>query len=379
VIVAQKNQRSLGMSHGVGKDPADQPVSRKGYLLKDLARSYLQVLGETGPVASGKLLHFTADLICSGGLDVWQTLCWDYAFQHIGIANPRIFVYLKKKLAEINDKNTTLPFTAFINSPSVQQGTFEVVLILQGCPKKGRAKVPSVPDETHQNDEWFSSNARSSEKAAVRKAWDRSHDLTQLLAAGNELVGAVVDGALEKALFWMKWLQEEDALMRKALGGGLTTYERGPATLSSKQRTNVSFFICSILAEAYKEFAAKGTIRMHEEFQTLLDLYRSIDKHIGAARRQDILILMIQILTEVVRWKVPAAPSLVKDPIVLGRAVAQSEIFYNEILALPLPNKPLPSRVGAIGKKKVLVTTKDDILNHQLNDLDAAIMSFYSK
>jgi hypothetical protein len=59
--------------------------------------------------------------------------------------------------------------------------------------------------------------------------------------------------------------------------------------------------------------------------------------------------------------------------------VAQSAIFYNEILALPLPNKPLPSRVGAIGKKKVLVTTKEDLLNHQLNDLDAAIMSFYAK
>ena len=375
----QKNKRELGMALPVGRDLVEQPVSRKGYLLKDLARSYLQVLGETGPVASGKLLHFTADLICSGGLDVWQTLCWDYAFQHIGIANPRIFVYLKKKFAELNEKHAALPFTTFINSPSVQQGTFEAVLILQGCPKKGKAKMPTVPDETHQNDEWFASNARSSEKAAVRKAWDRSHDLVQLLAAGNELIGAVIDGALEKALFWMKWMQEEDVIMRKKLGGGLSTYERGPASLNSKQRTNVSYFICSVLAEAYKEFAAKGIIRMHEEFQTLLDIYRSTDKHIGAARRQDALVLMIHILTDVVRWKVPAAPSLVKDPIVLGRAVGQYAVFYNEILALPLPNKPLPSRVGAIGKKKVLVTTKEDLLNHQLNDLDAAIMSFYSK
>jgi hypothetical protein len=367
------------MALAVGKEPVEQPISRKGYLLKDLARSFLQVLGETGPVASGKLLHFTADLICSGGLDVWQMLCWDYAFQHISIANPRIFVYLKKKFTELNEKSSALPFTTFINSPAVQQGTFEVVLILQGCPKKGRAKVPSVPDETHQNDMWFTSNARSAEKAAVRKAWDRSHDLAQLLMAGNELVTAITEGALERALFWMKWLQEEDALMRKKLGGGLTTYERGPATLNAKQRTNVSFFICSVLAEAYKEFAAKGSIRMHEEFQTLLDLYRSVDKHLGAARRQDILVLLIQILTDVVRWKVPAAPSLVKDPIVLGRAVAQSGVFYNEILALPLPTKPLPGRVGAIGKKKVIVTSKEDHLNHHLESLDQAIMSFYEK
>jgi len=43
------------------------PMSRKGYALKDLARSFLQVLGEAGTVATGKLLHFTADLLSSDG------------------------------------------------------------------------------------------------------------------------------------------------------------------------------------------------------------------------------------------------------------------------------------------------------------------------
>jgi hypothetical protein len=70
---------------------------------------------------------------------------------------------------------------------------------------------------------------------------------------------------------------------------------------------------------------------------------------------------------------------LVKDPIVLGRAVAQCSVFYNEILALPLPVKPLPSRVGAIGKKKVVVTSKEDHLNHHLDSVDAAIMNFYER
>ena len=119
-------------------------------------------------------------------------------------------------------------------------------------------------------------------------------------------------------------------------------------------------------------------MRMHEEFQALLDLYRSNDKHLNATRRQDALILMIQLLTEVPRWKVPAAPSLVRDTIVLGRAVAQSEIFYKDILMLPLPTKPLPSRVTSFAKKKIVVTTKLESLEHQLNAVDEAIMSFYS-
>lgn len=360
-----------------GKDPVEIPLTRKGYALKDLARSFLQVLGETGPVASGKLLHYTADLICSGGLDLWQTLCWDFAFQHIGIASPRIFVYLKKKFAELNEANTKYPFTTLITNTQVQQGTFEAVLILQGCPKKLKSKIPSVPYETHNSETWFLSNARSPERAAVRKAWDHGRDLPALLQAGNEMVTAITDGALEKALFWMRWIQEEDAMLKKQFGSGLTTFERGPATLATKQRTNVSYFICSVAAEAYKDFAGKSMVRMHEEFQTLLDLYRSEDKHLGAARRQDILVLMLQILTEVPRWKVPAAPTLVKDAVVLARAVGQANIFYAEILALPLPTKPLPSRVGSIGKKKILITTKEDHLTHQLQSLDDAIMSFY--
>jgi len=360
-----------------GKEPVDVPYSRKGYALKDLARSFLQVLGETGPVASGQLLHYTADLICSGGLDLWQTLCWDYAFTHIGLASPRIFVYLKKKFGELKELNEKLPFTTFITNHNVQQGTFEVSLILQGCPKRPKVKMPSVPHDTHENETWFLSNARSPERAAVRKAWDRSHDLAQLLQGANEMVSAVMEGALEKALFWVRWLQEEDVLMVKKLGGGLSTLERGPPHLNSKQRKNPAFFLCSVAAEVYKEFATKGLVRLHEEFQTLLDLYRSSDKLFGAARRQDALILMIQIITEVPRWKVPAAPSLVKDPLVLGRAIGQAEIFYKEILAYPLPTKPLPSRVTAIGKKKVIVTTKEDVLAHHLASLDDAIMSFY--
>ena len=102
-------------------------------------------------------------------------------------------------------------------------------------------------------------------------------------------------------------------MLRKTHGMGLTTLERGPATMSSKQRTHPGYFLCSVLAEAYKEFAAKGQIRMHEEFQTLLDLYRAIDRSATAKRKHDCLILMIQILTEVPRWKVPGAPSVIRD------------------------------------------------------------------
>ena len=59
------------------EDAIPEITTRRGYLLKDVSRSFLQALGESGPIAAGKLLHFTADLIASGGLPLWQKMCWD--------------------------------------------------------------------------------------------------------------------------------------------------------------------------------------------------------------------------------------------------------------------------------------------------------------
>lgn len=354
-----------------------EPLSRRGYLLKDLVRNFNQSLGETGTDATGRLLHYTADLIGSGGYELWTRLCWDYAYDHIGIASPRIFVYLKQKFTELGEKIAKLPLVTAINSPEIQRSTAEVVLILQTCPKRAKVRLPTVPVDTHQNDTWLSGTARSTPRSAVVKVWSQSTDLPILYTATNEMVGGITEGALERALFWLRWVFEEDAGLRKKYGSGLSTRERGPAFLSPKQRTHPGFFICAVLAEVYKEFAERGLMRMHEEFQTLLDIYRSVDKGVGARRKQDSLILMVQILVEVPRWKVSAAPSLIKDPLVLSRAVGMAEIFYKEIMLMPALAKPLPNKisVGCTTKKKGIV--KQDEVEEHLDLVDRAIMSFY--
>jgi hypothetical protein len=358
-------------------EPDVEPVSRKGYTLKDLARNFIQVLGETGPEASGKLLHYTADFICSGGIEIWQRLCWDYAFEHIGIASPRIFVYLKQKMVMLLEMASKLPQHAFMKNPDVQKATAEIVLVLQTCPKKTKAKLPVVPYDTHMSEDWLLRVANSTERAVVKKVFDHSVDMGQLYYAANEMINAIINGALEKALFWMKWIIEEDSMIRKSHGAGLSTMERGPATSNSKQRQHPGYFLCAVLAESYKEFAEKGQIRMHEEFQCLLDLYRSTDKFTTAKRKHDTLILLIQILTEVPRWKVPAAPSLIKDALVLNRAVSQCEIFYVEILRLPPPPKPLPNKVGSIAHKKPKEKNKAELIESHLSDVDKLISQFY--
>lgn len=354
-----------------------QITSRRGYLLKDLAKAFLQCLGETGPVASGKLLHFTADMTTSGGLALWQKLIWDYAFEHVGVASPRIFHYLFRKFRELNELSAKLAFDVFCKKKDIQETLAEIVLILQSCPKKTKPKMPSVPPETHENEVWLRSVLRTTDKAAVRRVYQANADLEQMLHAGNEMVYAIQEGATERAMFWVKWLLEEDALTKKKFGTGLTTIERGPAQLKPPQKTSVGYYIIAILAEVYKEFAQKAMVRMHEEFQALLDIYRSTDFRITQKKKTDTIGIMVQILTDVPKWKVPAAPSLVPDQTALQRAVTQSETFFKEVLMLPLPKKLLPPTVTGLKKKKAKEPSKQEQLEQKLAMIDEVAMGFY--
>jgi hypothetical protein len=251
----------------------------------------------------------------------------------------------------------------------------EIVLILQLCPKKAKVKYPSVQNETHENENWLRSVLRTTDKAAVRKVWQRNTDQEQMLHAGNEMVFAITEGAPERALFWAKWLQEEDQIIKKKYGTGLSTADRGP--INSKQRAHPGYYLIGLLAELYKEYYAKGMIRMNEEFQALLDLYRDSDtsqKHKG-----DIIAIMIQILTEVPKWKVPAAPSLVQDPGTLQRIVQTAPQFFEELLRLPALQKPLPTTVSGLKVSKKKNKDKQSELEQKLAEIDRVTMGFYNK
>jgi hypothetical protein len=353
-------------------------ITRSGYILRDLARTFLQCLGEGGAQSAGKLLHYTADMICSGGLLLFEKLCFDYAFDHIGIASPRIFLYLQQQFKDLREKAAQLEFNKFCTNIDVQHKTAEIVLILQGCPKKTKPKYPSVQPETHENENWLRSVLLTTDKACVRKVYQRNADLEQLLHAGNEMVYAINEGATERALFWVKWLIEEDTITKKKFGSGLSTLERGPPGLKNpNQKTAVGYYLINVLAELYKEFSQKGMVRLHQEFQSLLDLYRSTDQKNTQKRKMDLLCLMIQILVDMPRMKVPAAPTLVQDPTSLNLAIEHSDTFFKEVLFLPIPKKMLPNTVSGIKKKKTKEPSKEEKLQQQLAMIDQVALGFY--
>ena len=130
--------------------------------------------------------------------------------------------------------------------------------------------------------------------------------------------------------------------------------------------------------------ARRGLVRMHEEFQELLNMWRGKQARLSGKQKQECLAFMILVITEVPRWKVPAAQPLIKDPTVMSRAVQQSIRFFQEILVKPKVNSILPKDItggkSAKGAKAVLATQgKQDSSEDKMRLMDEMVMAFIQK
>jgi hypothetical protein len=369
----------LSLAH---KEEEVAPRTRCGYLPSESVRSFEKALRETGAIATGRALHFAADVVASGGFDSFLRALWEYAICHIGLASPRIFVYLKKRLEEIADMMKRLPDEQAYSLEEFQIRIGELVLVLREAPPRTVVAWPKVGTETHAEG-WIRAVAAAPETAVVRRVWRPEGDASILRTVGSEICKAIGDGSTEKALFWVKWLFEEEGKIKKeAKGSTLTTQDRGPA--GSKQKSGVGFFILALYAETYKELAAKQVVRMHEEFQTLLDLWRTGDKRVQGGAKKQILTVLTQILCEVPRWKVPAAPALIKDPVAMSLAIRQVPKFFREVLAYDPPQgltavtKAFKTR-GKVDAKVVAKAKKGEAAEAKMDAFDKALEEYFAR
>lgn len=320
----------------------DQPCrTRCGYSPSELLNTLEKTIGESGSAAAAKTLHFAADIVCSGGLQSLFRMVWNYALVHIGIASPRIFFYLIERINEIEGIMKTLPDQMAYSNETFQIRIGEMLLVLREAPTRTLLPWPKVGDETH-TESWLRAISTDpfTETALLRNVWRPEGDSAILRVAGANLCKAITDGSTEKALFWVKWLLDHEALLQKSQKGVfLSTLERGPATMNSKQRKHVSFFILHLYGELYKEFAAKQVLRMNEEFNSLMNIWTNPPKGLGAGARKQVLTILTQILTEVPKWKVPAAIPLIRDPVYLSNLVKTVPKFFHEVLAYDPPKK----------------------------------------
>ena len=358
--------------------------TRFGYDAKDCVKSLQDVLAQTGPSATGKALHYSADLICSGGFEIWIRLIWSFVFQHVHLSSLRIFVYLQERTKNLEERvSKSMEMEELYKDPEFQQRASEVILVVQTLPRINKLVWPKVPEETH-DPIWIQSVPQPRESEAVRKVWDPVQDQVILRTIGNQILAACEEVNIERALFWLRWVLDEDKRVRAANSGfTMTTARRSGQAMSGKiDKAEIGYYVAAVLAEAYKDLARRGLIRMHEEFQSLIDMWRGKQARLSARQKQECLGIMILVISEVPRWKVPAAQPLVKDPTVMSRAVQQSVRFFQEILVKPRVNGIVPKDlVGASSKKKKVAVTSDkgNSMEDQMRLMDEMVMAFIQR
>ena len=360
----------------------EKPITRTrfGYDAKDCVKSLQEVLAQAGPAATGKALHYSADIICSGGFEIWIRLIWSYVFQHVHLTSLRIFVYLQERTKNLEDRVSCLDIEELYRDPEFQQRAAEVVLVVQTLPRTSKLVWPKVPEETHDA-VWIQSVQLPKESEAVRKVWEPAQDQPILRLVGNQILSACEEVNIEKGLFWLRWVMDEDKIIRaKNNGFSLTTSRRTGNASGKPDKNEIGYYVAAVLAEAYKDLARRGLIRMHEEFQSLIDLWRGKQARLSSKQRHECLALMLLVISEVPRWKVPAAQPLVKDPLVMSRAVQQSVRFFQEIVVKPpVPGIVPKDLVGASKKKKISMGGKPTNTEDKMRLMDEMVMAFINR
>jgi len=353
--------------------------TRFGYDARDCVRTLQEVLSQSGPSATGKALHYSADLICSGGFEIWIRLIWSFVFQHVHLTSLRIFVFLQEKTRLLEQRVASVDMEELYRDPEFQKKASEVILVVQTLPRQGKITWPKVPDDTHES-EWISSVPTPKESEAVRKVWSSQHDQPIMRFVGNQILQACEEVNIEKALFWLKWLLDEDKKIRsQGAGYTLTTSRRNGTGSIKADKFEVGYYIVAVLAEAYKDLARRGLVRMHEEFQSLIDLYKGKMARVTSRQKQECLALMVLIIAEVPRWKIPAVQPLIKDAVIMSRAVEQSVRFFQEVVQKPPVPSVVPKDVVGGPMKKVKPTEKLSAMEEKMRLMDEMVMTFLQR
>ena len=352
--------------------------TRFGYDARDCVRTLQEVLSQAGPSATGKALHYSADLLCSGGFEIWIRLIWSFVFQHVHLTSLRIFVFLQERTKDLEDRVGALDMEALYRDPEFQKKASEIILVVQTLPRQGKITWPKVPEDTHDPN-WIQSTPAPKESEAVRKVWIPQHDQPIMRLVGNHILQACEEVNIEKALFWIKWFLDEDKKVRaQGAGYSLTTARRTGSGSVKIDKAEAGYYIAAVLAEAYKDLARRNLVRMHEEFQTLIDMWRGKQARLSSRQKQECLALMVLIISEVPRWKVPAAQPLIKDAIIMSRAVEQSVRFFQEVIAKPPVASVVPKDIVG-GQKKMKLVGKPTSVEDQMRLMDEMVMAFIQR
>lgn len=253
-----------------------------GYGWSDVTNSLLKAIGSADMV---RALRWSAELVCSeqglGRLEATLLHAWAL---HIGPALPTwprtwytTITQIRSMWEKANGDTRTIR-----NVPLVRQMVAEAVATLVLAAKKPLPTLPTAAD-CFKEAETIRSRMRSGggvgDQIATRRVWSAGSDGADLRTIGNEFEAAL-RSADSRMYFWIVWLltldKQDDAPSAR---------ERGPPTVSVKQRKSLVWFLVALL----REIANEGAFLSVEDRNGMFGILETCWVKLGEKGRRDLL------------------------------------------------------------------------------------------
>lgn len=224
-----------------------------GYAWGDVSSSLQKAIGVSDMTRAQR---WAAELVCSElGLGRLEAILFHSWGLHVGSMLPgwcRNWLHATKQLRELWSKSGG-DIKAVRNTPIVRQLVCEAVANLVLATKHPLPSLPTPADCFREADAMrarIRSGSTVGDQYVVRRIWTAQADGDDLRTIGNELESAIRTNQHQRTLFWIIWLFTLDTQE-----GAPTAKERGPLTVSIKQRKSILWYLIALLRELANDSA----------------------------------------------------------------------------------------------------------------------------
>lgn len=268
--------------------------------------------------------HWCSELICSGSLlDIW-ILYIQYSCQNIYLGNPKLFIYLEKRLEEFRNimrSGYSADELMVRNNDNIRKIFIEMTTII--IMSNNKHSIQKIKIETP---DFVITNLSEKFKANHSKYAEdiyRDDDPRELYMACNEMCYHLLktNGTLD-ACYWAQWIVEFEIMCKKKKIK-CHCEVRSFIKVENKYNKDCVWLLWDIFLFVSKK---KGKL-VEKIINSLLELFMVRYSASAANTRKIILYCCISFLTEYVNPEIPC----VQNELYLKKSIENRNVFFKEI------------------------------------------------
>ena len=297
-------------------------ITFSNYKKTDVKKELIKSLQNNRPDYA---LHWCVEMTCSGYfLDLWNIFIL-YSCQFIHLGNPKLFIYLSRRLDEFRNIMRTeygIDELSIRNNAGVRRMFFEITsIIIVSNRKHALQPIKTKPtdfDITNISDKFY---ATDSEHA--RKIFGPD-DPQELYVACNELYYHLVEtNNTLMACYWCQWIIDFEILCKKKKKKCICE-SRAFVKVDDKYSKDCVWIIWEIFLEISKK---KNDKVLELIVESLLNLFMVRYGSNGANTRKMILYCVSSFVTEHINHKIQC----VQNNLIVESCLGNMNIYFSEI------------------------------------------------